>query len=189
VLALRDTTENDRDLIRRWRNQSDVAEWMYTDHEIGAAEHAAWLTRHLASATDRSWIIEWDGTPVGSVNLAAIDAEQRRCEWGIYLAESRARGTGAADGAAFVSLDQAFGPLALDRVDCAAMAGNERAIGVYERMGFRREGLRRAYVRKGGQRLDVVELGLLASEWAALRAGHLDRLVVRGVLSETGSHV
>jgi UDP-4-amino-4,6-dideoxy-N-acetyl-beta-L-altrosamine N-acetyltransferase len=184
VLSLQPTTDADRDAVRAWRNQPDVARWMYTDHEITEAEHAAWFARHLASPTDRSWVIRWQGRGVGLVNLSGIDTANGRAEWGIYLADAAARGTGAADGATFLSLDHAFGPLHLQRVTCEAIADNHRAIRLYERMGFRREGHRRAHVVRGDERLDVVDLGLLADEWGRLRPGHHDRLVSRGVLGE-----
>ena len=187
MLTLRPAAETDRDTIRRWRNQPDVARWMYTDHEIGEDEHAAWFARHLASPGERSWIIELDGRGVGAVNLTDIEPAGG-AEWGIYVAEPTARGTGAAHGAAFLSLEQAFGPLGLMRVTCEAIADNDRAIRLYERVGFRRKGHRRAHVWRGDVLLDVVELGLLAAEWAVLRSGQRDRLVSRGVLGEDVPH-
>jgi UDP-4-amino-4,6-dideoxy-N-acetyl-beta-L-altrosamine N-acetyltransferase len=188
VLSLRPTAEADRDQIRRWRNQPDVARWMYTQHEITEAEHAAWFARHLVDPHARSWVIEWDGTGVGVVNLSGIDPDTRRAEWGIYVADARARGTGAAEGATFLSLDQAFGPVQLDQVSCEAVAGNERAIRLYERMGFRRVGDQPVTVVRGDDRFEIVELALRADEWAAVRPDHRDRLVSRGVLGEDVAH-
>jgi UDP-4-amino-4,6-dideoxy-N-acetyl-beta-L-altrosamine N-acetyltransferase len=188
VLSLQATTESDRDDLRRWRNDPEVARWMFTNHEIGEAEHAAWLTRHLADPHQLSWVILWDSRGVGVVNLTDIDLANRSCEWGIYIAEPSARGTGAADGATFLSLDHAFGVLALDRVTNASIADNDRAIRLYERMGFRRDGHRLREIRRGDEQLDVVDLGLSAGEWAVLRPGHLARLVSAGVLGEDVPH-
>jgi len=187
VLSLRPTAASDRDTIRRWRNQPDVARWMYTDHEISEDEHAVWFARHLASPHDRSWVIEWDGRGVGVVNLTAIEPAGA-AEWGIYVADPSARGTGAAHGAAFLSLEQAFGALGLVRVRCEAIAENDRAIRLYERVGFRREAFRPGHVRRGDELLDVVQLGLLATDWSVLRSGQRYRLVSRGVLGEDVPH-
>ena len=188
MLLLRPTAEPDRDQIRRWRNQPDVARWMYTRHEITEAEHAAWFARHLVDPQARSWVIEWDGTGVGVVNLSGIDADTHRAEWGIYVADARARGTGAAEGATFLSLEQAFGPLHLDEVTCEAVAGNERALRLYQRMGFRRRQDQPVTVVRAGEPFDVVELALGADEWAGARSDHHRRLVSRGVLGEDVAH-
>jgi UDP-4-amino-4,6-dideoxy-N-acetyl-beta-L-altrosamine N-acetyltransferase len=188
VLTLQATTESDRDAIRRWRNDPDVAKWSYTNHEIGEAEHAAWFARHLVSPHDLSWVIRWNDQGVGLASLTDIDVADGHCEWGLYIAETIARGTGAADGATFLCLDHAFRTLTLDRVTFGAIADNHRSIRMNERMGFRREGHRRSHVRRGDERLDVAEFGLLATEWAVLRPGHLARLVSAGVLGEDVPH-
>ena len=45
---LRDVTDADRDRLRDWRNQPDVARWMYTDAVIGPEDHARWFAAALA---------------------------------------------------------------------------------------------------------------------------------------------
>lgn len=183
MLRIRSLAAEDRDRVLEWRNQPDVRRWMYTDREITEPEHREWFGGVLGDPTRRYWVLEWESAPVGVVNLADISVDQGRCEWGIYVAEAAARGTGAALGASFLSLDAAFHELQLDRVSCEAIAGNERAIALYERVGFRREGLRRSHVaRGGGDRADVVVFGLLRSEWEVLRPGLLAGLSDRRIL-------
>ena len=50
-------------------------------------------------------------------------------------------------------------------------AGGAEVIRMHEKFGFRREGYFRSHVKKDGQHLDVVALGLLRSEWKLLKAG------------------
>jgi RimJ/RimL family protein N-acetyltransferase len=40
-----------------------------------------------------------------------------------------------------------------------------RAVPIYERIGFVREGVWRSHVFRGGARHDVILMGLLRSEW------------------------
>jgi UDP-4-amino-4,6-dideoxy-N-acetyl-beta-L-altrosamine N-acetyltransferase len=80
----------------------------------------------------------------------------------------------------YAVIEHVFGTLGLNKLWCEALAENERAIGLYEGFGFRREALLRDHVLKGGRFHDVVGLGLLAAEWAELRAASAERLRARG---------
>lgn len=176
MLKLRDINVGDSERLLEWRNQDDVRRWMYTDHVIRRDEHALWFKSMMQNDSMRYWIIELDAVPVGAIHLTAMSVTHRRCEWGMYLGESSARGTGAAEAATFLSLDAAFGALNMQRVTCEVLAGNERALGLYERVGFRREGYLRSAVVNASERHDVVVMGLLRPEWETLRPGILGRL-------------
>ena len=185
MLSITDMTETDRDAIRHWRNQPDVAEWMYTNHEISETEHAAWFARHLHRDDEHYWVIRWDGRGVGVVNLTEIDRVNRTCSWGIYLADSTIRGTGAGAGATFLSIDFAFSQLGLMHVSASALALNIRAIDLYTNIGFRNLGQRADLVVRGDEHLNVVDFVLEASDWAAMRSNHFDRLVADSILAHT----
>jgi len=51
---------------------------------------------------------------------------------------------------------------ALRRIELTVNADNARAIGLYERMGFEREGVLRNYALRGGQFVDAVNMARLA---------------------------
>jgi UDP-4-amino-4,6-dideoxy-N-acetyl-beta-L-altrosamine N-acetyltransferase len=146
-------------------------------------EHAAWFAAMLEDPSMKYWIIEVDDVPQGVVHLTSISPTHRRCEWGLYLGEQDARGTGAAEGASFLSLDVAFGELGMERVTCEVLATNDRALRLYERIGFRCEGCLRSYVSKSSVRHDVVVMSILRSEWANLRLAILTRLRKRNVIT------
>ena len=42
---------------------------------------------------------------------------------------------------------------------------NERAIALYEKLGFQREGVHREHLQRDGRRYDMYLYGLLRSEW------------------------
>jgi UDP-4-amino-4,6-dideoxy-N-acetyl-beta-L-altrosamine N-acetyltransferase len=179
LLTLRSVRMSDRDLLLGWRNQPEVARWMFTDHLISVEEHAVWFSAMLEDPNVRYWIIELDHVPQGVVHLTSISSIHQRCEWGIYLGETTARGTGAAEAASFLSLDAAFSDLSMERVTCEVLATNERALGLYKRIGFRREGCLRSYVTKSSERHDVLVMSILRPEWETLRPGIVDRLQQR----------
>lgn len=58
-----------------------------------------------------------------------------------------------------------FYELNLHRIQLSVIGYNDRAIGLYEGLGFVREGTYREFVNRGGSRTDLYLYGLLKSEW------------------------
>lgn len=64
-------------------------------------------------------------------------------------------------------LAEVFGPLKAHRIGLDVTADNARAIGLYEKLGFRREGLiRECWQRPDGDWSDCYLMGLLGRDWA-----------------------
>jgi UDP-4-amino-4,6-dideoxy-N-acetyl-beta-L-altrosamine N-acetyltransferase len=177
---LRPLAHEDSDRLFDWRNREQVAAYMYTDHPISADEHARWFAGALAAVDRKFWIIELDGAPVGLANLAGIDAARRRCEWAYYLAETQVRGRGVGAAVEFLMIDNVFGRLGLHKLWCEVLIENEAVWRLHESFGFVREALYRDHVWKGGRFQDVVGLGLLAADWAAVRDACAQRLADKG---------
>lgn len=58
-----------------------------------------------------------------------------------------------------------FENLRMHRIELQADATNARALHVYEKLGFQREGLKRKKHWNGGEWRDQVDLGLLEEEY------------------------
>ena len=63
------------------------------------------------------------------------------------------------------SLHIAFKELGMHRVVVEAIVGNDRAIALYESVGFRREGILRDRAQQSHGYVDVVIMGILEFEW------------------------
>ena len=179
-VALRPLAAEDGSQVLAWRNAPEVAAHMYTDHVIGPEEHAVWLKATLGADDRRYWIVELDGAGVGVAHVVRIDHVNRRCEWGFYLADPATRGRGVGACVQYAVIEHVFAQLGLNKLWCEALVENARALDLYESFGFRREALFRDHVLKDGRFRDVVGLGLLAAEWAELRAASMDRLRAKG---------
>lgn len=180
AVTLRDVTPADRDRLLDWRNQPDVARWMYTDHVITPAEHDRWLASALSDTTRRYWIIELDGEPVGLANLYDLSVANRKTAWAYYLASPSVRGKGVGAFVEFWMIEHVFGTLGLDKLCCEVLVENEAVWKIHQSFGFQREALYRHHVWKAGVPLDVVGLGLLAEDWAGVRADSVERLRAKG---------
>lgn len=177
---MRPLAVGDRERLLAWRNQPEVAEWMYSDHAISAEEHARWFAAAMADPRRRYWVIESDGTPVGLANLYDLAPEHGRTAWAYYLADPSTRGRGIGAYVEYWVIEQVFGELGLEKLWCEVLIGNEPVWRLHEGFGFQREALFRGHVNKHGVATDVVGLGLLKSDWAARRAASRERLRSRG---------
>ncbi len=64
-----------------------------------------------------------------------------------------------------LALKFAFDEINLHRVQLTVFSYNKRAIALYEKLGFQREGVYREFVHRDGQRDDLYLYGLLRREW------------------------
>src|SRR3954469_23577874 len=105
-----------------------------------------------------------DRRAVGICGLEGIDARTRTAEFGIWIGKpfwGRGYGTDSTRTACRFG----FRYMNLQRISLHVHATNEKAERVYERVGFRREGVQRRGTFLGGRHVDVIEMSLLAEEF------------------------
>ncbi|MEV7009956.1 GNAT family protein [Streptosporangium sp. NPDC051022] len=109
-------------------------------------------------------VAEADGTPVGHLSLKP-DVQGWSARLGLVMVSPERRGRGY--GAAMIrdALAVAFGDLRVHRVDLGVYTQNAGAIALYERLGFRREGVQREVTRVNGRWWSVLTMGMLDHEW------------------------
>ena len=181
IVAIERISHSDKASLRQWRNDPAVSKWMYTNHEIGEAEHHAWFDNMLIDASKVYWKIVVDGIAVGAIFLTSISDQGSTCEWGMYLADVDMRGKGVAQAACALSFRYAFTDLGMKVVNCEAVAQNENAIGLYESVGYVRTGLQVDAVKRGDEMLSVVTLELTRESWNTTESQVLQKLHEKGV--------
>lgn len=182
MVGLRPLEPSDSDQLHRWRNLPEVARYMYTDHYITAEEHHRWFDKVLKDSSCRYWIIVCDGNDVGVANVVDIDEWNSRCYWAFYVASKDVRGKGIGSFVEYSILRFVFEELRLNKLCGQVLAFNENVLKMHESFGFKREGLLREHVKKGEEFCDVVEIGMLRSEWVRLAPTIERRLRQRGLL-------
>lgn len=66
-----------------------------------------------------------------------------------------------------ITLRYGFQELNLHRISLGTFGYNTRAIRAYERIGFVHEGTLRGAMRRYGERVDTVNMGMLRKDWEA----------------------
>jgi RimJ/RimL family protein N-acetyltransferase len=84
---------------------------------------------------------------------------------GIGIGDREQWGKGYGREAMELALRYGFHELNLHRIQLTVFGYNERAIALYEKLGFRREGVFREFMQRDGKRYDMYLYGLLRREW------------------------
>jgi RimJ/RimL family protein N-acetyltransferase len=153
----------------RWSHDADYRRNM--DSDIARPETEDAYARQDTGAGANSFFFAVrtlaEDTLIGFTALFSI-------EWGngagivaIGIGEPAYRDRGYGTDAMRTILRYGFDELNLHRVGLDVHSNNDRAIHVYEKLGFRHEGVRRESIHRDGQWHDRVWMGILRREWEA----------------------
>ena len=164
AVALRPVSEIDAPLFQRWSVDPETRRLQAGNRAPFTAADAEAFTRRLVEGDGKhhaAFMIEVDGRTVGNSWLANIDRDNASATLGIVMGETTSRGQGIGTEALRQILEFGFHGLHLERIELWVLAENERAVRAYERVGFRREGVRRSHIRWGAKRYDTILLAVL----------------------------
>ena len=106
------------------------------------------------------------GEPIGRIFLSRIDKHSDSLDiTKIYIGNSEYRGKGLAKEVMIALLEYCFEELGLHRVTLDFYSGNERAKCLYEKLGFKHEGVARESTKKDGNYYDLNLMSILRSEF------------------------
>ena len=160
----------DRSDLRRcvaWFNDPEVTHYLARDGPLTFDEEERWFANYKAKTDELIFAITVDGQHIGNVGLHAIDRSNGRADVGIMIGEKAFWSQGHGTDALRAILRYAFRELRLNKVSLDVIDYNERAIRVYERLGFVREGVKRQNLQKRGKFVDVIWMSILAREFEA----------------------
>lgn len=111
-----------------------------------------------------------DDQPVGDIAIQDIDTMNRNANIRIAINNDKHQGKGYGTEALQLMLDYGFGILNLHRIELNVFSYNERAVHVYEKMGFKREGVQREALYYDHQYHDSILMSILEDEYRSMRA-------------------
>ncbi|MGD8794936.1 MAG: GNAT family protein [Anaerolineae bacterium] len=167
-------SKDDAAAIAGW--SGDVGFLRLQDSNMALPQNQAQMVANLEemekSSTDVGFAIRTvaDGALIGTIGFYEIEWANQAAWLGMGIGPREAWGQGYGTEALRLALQYAFDELNLHRITLTVLAYNERAIALYERAGFQREGVFREFGRRDGKRYDMYLYGLLRPEWQS-RAG------------------
>lgn len=106
-----------------------------------------------------------NGRIIGIAGFDDIVKENGVATLFIGIGDSNSRGRGYGSEALRLLLDYGFNELDFYRIQLNVLEFNHRAIALYEKAGFKKEGTFREFVLRDGKRYDLYLYGLLKREW------------------------
>lgn len=184
-ITLRPVAPSDLRQLRAWEQAPEVARWLTTTasaldaRESPEQEYERLLrvprvkllaiqtaAQTAAPAVDTATAGRDAAELVGLLRLHDLDLIHRNAQVRLFIAPDR-QGRGYGGDALRTAARFCFEELGLHRLSLVVRADHERALRLYERVGFQVEGREREAAWSGGAWVDFVRMGLLASAWRA----------------------
>ena len=160
-IKIRPLERGDLHFVHKINNNDVIMRYWFEEPYEAYDELVALYDRHLHDQNERRFIIERDtGEPAGLVELVEIDYIHRRAEFQIIIAPSY-QGRGYAKAATRIAVGYAFRVLNLHKVYLVVDKDNAAAVHIYERCGFRIEGLLKEEFFSNGAYRDAYRMALL----------------------------
>ena len=126
-----------------------------------------WIERHQNRDDETLWCIADKLTDrcIGHVGLYRIDLRSRKADFGIIIGDKEWRGRGVGHAVTDRVLRFGFEELSLHKITLGVLDTNPRAIKLYEKIGFVREGKLRDEMFREGVYVDMILMSIIHQEW------------------------
>ncbi len=154
-------------LYYSWRNDPEVAQYDQSGfiRPMSFEEVEEWCQRMVEGLT----FIAYDGeVPLGTCAFMNLDERNRHAELAIVIGNKDYWGKGFGTEIMKQLLDCGFYGLNLNRLYLHVFSTNKRAIALYEKMGFIKEGEMREMLFQNGEAVNLIAYGMLKDEYIKL---------------------
>lgn len=135
-IQLRPLELGDLSYTLEWRNRAEARVWFKHSAALTLEQHRAWYESYLNRNDDMVWIAWIDGRRVGQVSAYDIRSKEKIAEVGRFLVAPEAAGHGFIFRACTLLIKHCRENLQLNRIYLEVLAGNQRAIHLYNSLGF-----------------------------------------------------
>lgn len=162
---LRRLEQSDLERSHKWINTPEIMVMMGSRGPRTAYHQDRWFESIATSQTNIVFALcqVEDDRHIGNVSLFNIDYIDRNAGLTIFIADQEMRGKKYGQQAIMLLLDYAFNYLNLHKVYCKT--DNSAAAGMYEKLGFLKEGVLRQQSYQDGQYVDKIVFGILRDEY------------------------
>lgn len=173
----------------RQRNEAWLRPWEPTPpppspaHEVGFGSMVRFLRAEARAGRTLPFVVTWQDRLVGQLTVGGIAWGSLRSGHIGYWVDSAFAGRGVVPTAVALATDHCFGTVGLHRLEVNVRPENTASLRVVEKLGFRDEGVRCAYLHIDGAWRDHRTFALTAEE---VPEGLVERWRALGGLSRLG---
>lgn len=170
MYKLREIKKEDLQKINRWRSDNKLinclgAPFRYINLDVDCIWYDSYLQNRNTNIRCAIVEIEKEENILGLVSLTNIDYINRSAELHIMVGDKENRGKGIGNFAITEILKHAFNNVNLNRIELQVLESNSYALKLYEKIGFKNEGVKRQSVYKNGEFMNMINMGILKSEF------------------------
>ncbi len=172
-VTLRPITEEDTNLIVKWRNNSRVRDNFIFQKEFNKQIHEKWLKEVVEKGQAIQYIIclGKEYRPIGSVYFSHVSEES--AEFGIFIGEDDLTGKGFGQRAARLILEKGFEEIGFGEIYLRVFTDNIVAIKSYEKSGFVKEELLKDVECTSGIKRDMYRMKITYDDWRKKKRNRL----------------
>jgi RimJ/RimL family protein N-acetyltransferase len=167
TVYLRPLELDDLHLCQKWMNDPQVRRFISPVHPLNQLAEKAFLEELHKRPEDiiLAIVLQNGDRHIGNTGFHNMNHVDRMAEFGIVIGETDCWQKGCGTETTRLMVDYGFNTLNLHRIYLRVHADNPRGEAVYEKVGFRREGLMRQARFHDGRYHDVILMGILREEF------------------------
>lgn len=167
-VTLRPLKNEDSATLYDWINHREQVLWNAPYCPVAELSHESWFSRIVNNKDNVIFgiVLNEADKLIGSCQLHSIHPVHRSAELQIRIGEVSERGKGYGTDAVRLLQQFAFEDLNLHRVFLTVKANNIAALKIYEKCGFKHEGVQRRAAFIDGKYHDLVMMSILREEFS-----------------------
>ena len=134
-ILLESLTLETSEIVRVWRNNPEINEFMDYRENISAEQQKAWFSK-IQNENSNYFLISKEQHPIGMIHVEKIDTVKLFGSVGLFIGDKKYHGTGVALAASLNLLEYVFDSLNLKLVYAKVKNDNLHAIKYNEFLGF-----------------------------------------------------
>lgn len=163
-VKLRPLEREDLKFVHKLNNNAKIMSYWFEEPYESFVELQDLYDKHIHVQSERRFIVEREGEMLGLVELVEIDYIHRRAEFQIII-HPQHQGHGYSVKATKLAMYYAFSVLNMHKLYLIVDRVNEKAIHVYEKVGFRIEGELKDEFFVDGKYHDAIRMCMFQEEY------------------------
>ena len=139
---------------------------MHYDIPLEKEKTIKWYEKNKDDVSRYDAIIEYDGTPVGVIGLINIDTKKKKAEYYITLGEKNYKRKGISYEASKLLINYGFNNYNIEKIWLCVDDENIPAKRLYEKIGFKLEGVLKKDIFFKGKMIDRCMYGICKDDWS-----------------------
>lgn len=167
MINLFEIKKEDMEHIYRWFSDTEFLKYYdyYPPNPLKKADVDKMFNYYKESGKSKVFAVRKDNLLIGVAGFDDIIKENQVATLFIGLGNENERGKGYGRKTMRLLLEYGFENLDFHRIQLNVLEFNDKAIALYEKCGFKKEGIFREFALRDGNRYNLILYGLLRNEW------------------------